>query len=336
MQKILKNIYENETISANDIAEIFGDMLVGKLSEVQITAVLMSLKYRGESSEIIRGAAKSLLQEAIPFKVPLAFNVVDCCGTGGDGKGLLNISTAVSFVAAACELKVVKHGNRAVSSNSGSADVLEHLGLPPTDDLDLLKRQLTEVGLTFLFAPFFHPALKYVMPVRKELGTRTLFNLLGPIINPARPKIQLMGVYDKALCRPVAETLKYLGTENALVIHGSGLDEIAIHDVTYYSEIKAGEIQDGIFTLESLGAKKFPLAQLQGQDPAHNAQQIKLLFEGKGIAAFEEAVAVNCAALLYSAGKVSAIRDGVQMAKRAMHNDSALNVLTCMQNSHHN
>ncbi|HFB64860.1 MAG TPA: anthranilate phosphoribosyltransferase, partial [Aeromonadales bacterium] len=220
----LKNIYENENVSAKQLSEVFSGMLSGKLSAVQISAVLMALKYRGESAEMIMGAASSLLKAAIPFEVASDLNVVDCCGTGGDGKGLLNISTTVSFVAAACGLKVVKHGNRAVSSNSGSADVLEHLGIAPMDNVDILKQQLTGIGLTFLFAPYFHPALKQVMPVRKELATRTLFNVLGPIINPARPRIQLMGVYDKTLCRPVAETLQYLGCEHALVVHGSGLD----------------------------------------------------------------------------------------------------------------
>ncbi len=333
IQNSLKNIYENELVSSHELSEVFNAMLLGELSAVQISAVLMALKCRGESAEMIKGAATSLLKAAIPFEVPAALNVVDCCGTGGDGKGLLNISTAVSFVAAACGLNVVKHGNRAVSSNSGSADVLEHLGIAPIDDIAILKEQLTRIGLTFLFAPYFHPALKQVMPVRKELATRTLFNLLGPVINPARPKIQLMGVYDKSLCRPVAETLLYLGSENALIIHGSGLDEIAIHDVTHYSEIKDGEIHDGVFTLESLGVKYFPLTDLAGKDPAYNAQQIKWLFQGEGNAAFEEAVAVNCGALLYCAGKVSTIGAGVQQAKQAMHDDSAFKVLQLMQNS---
>ena len=329
----LKNIYENENVSAKQLSEVFSGMLSGKLSAVQISAVLMALKCRGESAEMIKGAASSLLKAAIPFEVASDLNVVDCCGTGGDGKGLLNISTTVSFVAAACGLKVVKHGNRAVSSNSGSADVLEHLGIAPMDNVDILKQQLTGIGLTFLFAPYFHPALKQVMPVRKELATRTLFNVLGPIINPARPRIQLMGVYDKTLCRPVAETLKYLGCEHALVVHGSGLDEIAIHDVTYFSEIKSGEIHDGVFTLESMGVKYFPLTELQGRDPAFNAEQITLLLKGQGSAAFEEAVAVNCGALLYCAGKVSTISEGVQRAKKAIHDNSALEILQSMQHT---
>jgi len=315
---LLQKVFQLMPLTKPEIEVLFKQMLSGQMDDVVIAAVLISLKHQPIKSSYLQGAALALLDEAVLFNLPHIENCVDCCGTGGDGQGLLNISTAVSFIAAACGLKVVKHGNRAVSSKSGSADVLKFLGIPLIDDNALLIKQLDSIGLTFLFAPYFHPSLKHIMPVRKKLATRTLFNILGPIVNPAMPKFQLMGVYDKTLCKPVAEALLALGRSHALVVYGSGLDEIAIHGPTHYAEVKSGQITEGVFELEQLGAKSFPLDQLKGKDPQYNAIEIKALLKGKGNPAFVEAVAVNCGALLYCADKVSTVKEGIQIARETI------------------
>lgn len=315
MNQLIQKLYQLVPLTENEIEHLFDQMLLGDMDDVTMSAILMSLKHQKIQASHIKGAAKALLHAAQKIDIPDNEYCVDCCGTGGDGKGLLNISTTVSFIAAACGLKVIKHGNRAVSSQSGSADVLEELGIPLIESEQFLKQQLQQTGLTFLFAPFFHPALKHVMPVRKMLATRTIFNVLGPIINPAEPGFQLMGVYHPDLCRPVAETLQSLGRKHALVVHGSGLDEIAIHGSTQFAEVKSGEITEGVLELDQLGIKPFSLQSIQGKDPAYNARKIKNLLSGKGDQAFVEAVAINCGALLYCADRVSDIESGYLQAK---------------------
>ncbi len=328
-KKLLANLYDGVDLQSSQIQQIFNQILTNNLSEIEIAAVLIALKARAHNAEVFEGAAKAMLQVANPFEHNYDV-VADCCGTGGDGHGLLNISTAVSFVVAACGVKVAKHGNRAVSSNSGSADVLEHLGIELISDNKLLSKQLETTGLTFLFAPFFHPAIKTVMPVRNALATRTIFNILGPLVNPARPNVQLMGVFSKDLCRPVAETLAKLGVENALVVHGSGLDEIAVHDSTQLAHLDNGRLTEYQLTPEEMGVSRHALESLKGGDAENNAIQIRLLFDGKGGAALIDAVAVNAAAVLMLAGKVKDICSGVEMAKQVITNGSAKKVLQAL------
>jgi len=324
--KILAQLYDGEPLDSAQIQLVFNAILSDQLSQVEIAAVLIALKARPHNAGVFQGAARAMLDASIPF--PHQQDVIaDCCGTGGDGQGLLNISTAVSFVVAACGVAVAKHGNRAVSSISGSADVLEHLGVKLIADVKTLQLQLQQAKLTFLFAPFFHPSVKTVMPVRNTLATRTIFNILGPLVNPARPNVQLMGVFSANLCLPVAETLAMFGVENAMVVHGSGLDEIAVHDDTQVAYLKQGKVTEITLSPEEMGVKTHPLYDLKGGDASENAAEIIALFNGNGRAAFVDAVAVNAAAVLMLAGKVEDIAAGVLIVKAALTNGAAKKVL---------
>ncbi len=328
-KKLLARLYDGDPLDSVQIQQIFSAILSEQLNQVEIAAVLIALKARPHNAEVFQGAAKAMLDAAIPF--PHQQQVIaDCCGTGGDGQGLLNISTAVSFVVAACGVAVAKHGNRAVSSVSGSADVLEHLGVKLIADVGILQHQLEKAGVTFLFAPFFHPSVKTVMPVRNVLATRTIFNILGPLVNPARPTVQLMGVFAENLCLPVAETLARFGVKNAMVVYGSGLDEIAVHDQTKVAYLKNGEISEIILSPEEMGIKTHSLNALKGGDAGENAAEIKALFNGKGRAAFVDAVAVNAAAVLMLAGKAEDVKAGVSMAKMALTSGAANKVLEAL------
>ncbi|RLA02859.1 MAG: anthranilate phosphoribosyltransferase [Gammaproteobacteria bacterium] len=326
MQALLGQLYDGEPLQSLEIQKVFNALLAGELSEIEITAVLIALKARPHNADVFQGAAGAMLQAANPFEHDMDL-VVDCCGTGGAGKGLLNISTAVSFVVAGCGVAVAKHGNRAVSSMSGSADALEHLGVKLTEDTAVLKRQLQECGLTFLFAPYFHPSIKNVMPVRNALATRTVFNILGPLVNPARPNIQLMGVFAKDLCLPVAETLAKFGVSKAMVVNGSGLDEIAVHSNTHVARLENGKITEFTLTPEQMGIEQYPIEALRGGDPEGNSNEIKALFDGQGKAAFRDAVAVNAAAVLILAGKAADFPEGVAMAKESLASGKAKKVL---------
>lgn len=337
MKKLLGKLYDGEALDSEHIQQVFAAILDGELSQIETAAVLIALKARPHDAAIFQGAAKAMLQVARPFQHQQTM-LADCCGTGGDKQGLLNISTAVSFVVAACGVSVAKHGNRAVSSLSGSADVLEQLGVSLQVDMKTSEQQLQQCGLTFLFAPYFHPAIKRVMPVRKLLATRTVFNILGPLVNPARPSIQLVGVFAEDLCLPVAKTLAQLGVKNAMVVHGSGLDEIAVHDVSHVTLLKNGQLSQLQFTPETMGIERHDLEALKGGDAKANAEAITLLFDGKGSAAFIDAVAVNAAAVLMLAGKVENIAAGVLVAKQAILNGGAKQLLAkllAIQGMHH-
>jgi anthranilate phosphoribosyltransferase len=236
-------------------------------------------------------------------------------GTGGDGAGSINISTAVAFVAAEAGLPVAKHGNRAISSRAGSADVLERLGVRLDMSPLAARRCLDQLAVTFLFAPHYHQGVRHVMPVRKRLATRTVFNILGPLINPAAPPIMLVGVYDPCLCPMIAETLSLLGCERALVVHGLGLDEIALHGETQAALLHQGRVTPRRFTPADFGVSELPLSALRGGDASANAEAVKLVLSGQGTEAHAAAVAVNTAALLHLAGMAPTLADGYARAR---------------------
>ncbi len=323
---MIKKLFNGATLTQLETTDLFNQMLDNKFDPILISALLMAFKFHHETSSEISGAADSLLSFSKPFKIEKKL-FADCCGTGGDGKGLLNISTAVAFVASACGLPIVKHGNRSVSSLSGSADVLEHIGVKLITDTHVLKEQFNQFGLTFVFAPFFHPALKHIMPIRTTLATRTLFNLLGPLVNPARPPVQLMGVYHQNLCQPVAEALVRLGVGNGMVVHGSGLDEIAVHDVTKLVLIKNGNLSTETVNVSDFGVQSHSLDQLVGAKPEHNAKQLMALLKGEGKQAYVDAVAVNTSALLFCAGLSKDFKQGVEKAKQVIAEGGAFKVL---------
>ncbi len=326
MNNLIQKLFNGHSLSGDETFSLFDAMLKGELEPVIISAILIAFKSHGETASEISGAARALLSHSRDFS-PSLIQYADCCGTGGDGKGLVNISTAVSFVAPACGLPIVKHGNRSVSSLSGSADVLECLGINLETDLNVLHQQLSNQGLTFIFAPFFHPALKQIMPIRTALATRTLFNILGPLVNPARPTVQLMGVYSEGLCQPIAETLSQLGLKKGMVVHGSGLDEIAIHDKTQAVLIKDNKLTSLILTPTSMGVKQHPLASLIGGSPQENSVRLKAVLNGQGEEAYVDAVAVNTAALLWTADLCEDIQQGVHMAKEVISSGAPAKIL---------
>ncbi|MCC5855398.1 MAG: anthranilate phosphoribosyltransferase [Idiomarina sp.] len=317
-------------LSQDETAKLFNHLIAGQLTDAQIAGLLIAMKIRGELPVEIAGAASALRAAAKPFPRPTGL-LADTCGTGGDGSNTINISTAAALVAASMQMPVAKHGNRSVSSRSGSADVLEVLGVPlegaPEDNRALLDR----FGFCFLFAPHYHPGVRYAMPARQELKTRTLFNLLGPLINPARPDIQLLGVYDPVLCRPVAETLHLLGCERAMVVHGSGLDELALHDVTQVTEIRDGEVHSYELTPESFGLPRTDLEALRGGDAERNARLLKAVFGGKGDIAHRHAIAMNVAAILYMANRGATLRECTEQVLEHLTTDKALQHLESMQ-----
>ena len=238
---IKKKLFELKDLEIDEALFLFEEIMEGKLNEIDLSAILISLKIKGETKEEIFGAVKIMRSKSL--QLAYCENTVDTCGTGGDMLDTLNISTAASLVAASCGVKIAKHGNKSVSSKSGSADMLEHIGYKITDQIEELETQLNENNFCFMFAQYHHTAMKYVINVRRSLGTRTIFNLLGPLLNPANAKNQLLGVYDKKWLNTHCETLKDLGSQNVLVVHGcDGLDEITLTDNTFICELKNNSI----------------------------------------------------------------------------------------------
>ena len=258
--------------------------------------------------------------------------VIDTCGTGGDGRGTFNISTAAALVAAAAGAAVAKHGNRSVSSRSGSADVLAALGVRIEADAETAGRALDEVGIAFLFSPILHPAMREVMPVRRELGLRTVFNVLGPLTNPAGARRQLMGVYAASLVEPIAHVLRDLGAEHALVVHGDdGLDEITTTGPTHYCEVRAGEVRSGILDPEQLGIARARLSDLEGGGPEDNAERMRRIFAHPA-GALADVTALNAGAALYVGGFAGSIADGLALARAALASGAAAAKLAQLRN----
>ena len=288
--------------------------------------MLIALRMKGETAAELTGAARALLAAAEPFERP-DYLFADCCGTGGDGSGLINISTATAFVAAAMDLPIAKHGNRSVSSRCGSADVLEALGARIDVPSAKARILLDEIGFCFLFAPAYHPGMKHAALVRRQLSVRTVMNLLGPCINPARPTVQLLGVADPKMLRRIAETLDALGVEEALVVHGSGLDEVALHGETRAVRLSNGEMTEFEITPEDAGLQRAPLNVVTGGDPAENAARLRALLSGHGSQAENDIVILNSAALIHTAGKAATLEEAADEAREALLSGNAGRVL---------
>ncbi len=293
--------------------ELFSRIGRGDLIEVEISAVLVALKAKGETPDEIAGAVEALRLSARPFDVgDLA--VADTCGTGGDGARTVNISTASALLAAEAGVAVAKHGNRSISSSCGSADVLERCGVAIDVEPEQAYRSLEELGICFLFAPDYHPGMRHAMPVRRALGVRTIFNLLGPLANPAQPRWQLVGVYDPDLCLPLAQTLGLLGCEAALVVHGSGIDEIALHDRSVAVMWRDGGVEELIIEPDRLGLTRCALDELRGGNAEENARWLTTVLAGGGSRAHQESVALNTGALLWICGRAKDLLQGVEQA----------------------
>ena len=295
--QLLEQLYSGHSLSTSESTALFNAVIQGELSNEQIAAMLIALKVRGANTEEITGAVAASLQNAKAFPHP-NYAFADIVGTGGDGQNTINISTASAIVAASMGAKVAKHGNRSVSSKSGASDVLTALGVNVNVTPEQARQALDEIGVCFLFAQQYHSGFRHVAPVRAALKTRTIFNILGPLINPARPTYHLLGVYAPELVKTYAETAVALGHQHSFVVHGSGLDEVALHGETQVAEIKNGKIEYFTLTPEDFGLKAQSLETLRGGEPQENAQYLTALLQGKGKAEHANAVAANTALLL--------------------------------------
>ena len=327
-------LYAGQSLGQADAERLFGQLVEGRLSEPAIAAMLVALRLKGETADEMIGGARALRAADEDFPRP-DYLFADSCGTGGDGSGSINVSTAVAFVAAAAGLPVAKHGNRSVTSRCGSADVLEQLGARLDVPAELSRRALDEVGVCFLFAPRYHPGLRHAGPVRRALKIRTIMNMLGPCVNPAEPPVQLLGVADPALLDPVARTLQALGVEKALVVHGSGLDEVALHGETQAIRLEDGGLESLTITPEDAGLARAPVQTLKGGGPEENAERLKALLMGYGLTAEADMVALNAGALLMTAGLASDLRQGAEQAHQVIASGAAYDKLTAFVEATH-
>jgi anthranilate phosphoribosyltransferase len=323
----LPKLLSGEDLPIEDAEHLFERLVLGRLEPAEIAGMLIALRMKGETADEMIGAAHALSAAAQPFERP-PYLFADCCGTGGDGSGLINVSTAAAFVAAACGLPVAKHGNRSVSSRCGSADVLEALGANIDTPADIARAMLDEIGFCFLFAPAYHPGMKHAALVRRQLSVRTVMNLLGPCINPARPPVQLLGVADPRMLRRIAQVLDAVGVRQALVVHGSGLDEVALHGETRAIRLSDGDMTEVEMAPEDAGLTRAPLNVVTGGDATENAARLRALLSGMGNPAEADIVALNAGALLMTAGLSADLRMGVALARDALSSGKAGRLLS--------
>ncbi|MCF7499470.1 anthranilate phosphoribosyltransferase [Pseudoalteromonas sp. L1] len=328
-QTQLNQLLAKQDLSFSQATALFDAIMNGQLNDIELTAALIALKLKGETSDEIAGAAASMRANAVPFQTSKTL-LADSCGTGGDGSNTINISTTAAIVAAAAGINMVKHGNRSVSSNSGSADLLKALGI----NIDMSPEQaahcLDNTGFTFLFAPHYHSGVRHAMGVRTALKSRTIFNILGPLANPAAPKVQLLGVYDPSLCLPMAETLKTLGTKRAMVVHGAGTDEIALHGTTKVVELNNGELSEYTLTASDFGLANYSLEQLAGQGPEYNAKASLAILQGQGEMAHNAAIIANVAALLYLTDKAGDLKAAADQVSELLASGKAMDTLNAI------
>ncbi|MCK3658990.1 anthranilate phosphoribosyltransferase [Pasteurellaceae bacterium Pebbles2] len=309
---LLAQLFDKQTLNQTQAEQLFNAVMQGELSGEQLAGALIALKMRGETPEEICGAVNAIVANAQSFPTP-DYPFADIVGTGGDGANTINISTASAIVAASLGVKIAKHGNRSVSSKTGASDVLSALGVRIDMTAEQARTALDESNLCFLWAQQYHPGFKHAAPVRQALKTRTIFNILGPLCNPARPTHQLLGVYSPDLVRPYAETVVKLGGKNSIVVHGSGLDEVAIHGKTEVAEIRNGNIEYYSVSPYDFGFEPQPLESLKGGEPQENAQMLTALLQGKGKAEHAQAVAMNMAMLLKLFGKADLKQNAQQV-----------------------
>jgi len=306
-----------KNLSRNEMKDTFGEIMTGKTDSAQIAAFITALRMKGESIEEITGGAEVMRKFATKVKTKQK-KVLDTCGTGGDKSGTFNISTIAAFVACGAGLTVAKHGNRSVSSRCGSADLLKELGINIEADLSTVEKCLDEIGLGFLFAPLLHSAMKYAAPVRRQLGIRTVFNVLGPLTNPAGATNQLLGVYDKNLIGPLANVLKNLGSVHALVVHGAdGLDEVTTTGDTFIAELKAKNVKTYKVNPKDFGISKAKKEDLNGGDAKFNSKIAMDIFSGKP-GPPTDIVLLNAGCAIYAGDKAATIKKGVELARSSI------------------
>lgn len=328
LKPTLARLAGGETLSEAEAEAAFGVVMSGEATQAQIAGLLMAMRVRRETVAELTGAVRAML--SLMHRVEVPAGAIDVCGTGGDGAGTLNVSTAVTFVLTGCGVPVAKHGNRALSSRTGGADVLTALGVNVDVALDRLPAVLAAAGCMFMFAPRHHAALRHAAGPRVELGTRTIFNLLGPLANPAGVRRQLTGVFDPAWARPMAEALAALGTERAWVVHGQGLDELSVAGENTVVSLDAGTIEAFTVTAEQAGLQHAPVSAIAGGDAATNAAALLALLHGKQ-GAYRETVLLNAAAGLVVAGVVTDLREGAMQAARSLDGGAALAALDALR-----
>ena len=321
---LLSRLADGATLVGEDADAFFSACLRGEPTPAQIAAAVTAMRLRGETVGEITACARALRRAAM--HLDHEHDVVDVCGTGGDGAHTLNISTAAAFVAAGGGLKVAKHGNRAASSRSGSSDVLEALGVNLTPTPDQQRRALDVAGICILYAPAHHGALRHVSAIRQELGFRTVFNLLGPLSNPAGARRQLLGVYDGRWVDPLARVLGALGATKAWVVHGEGLDEITTTGTTHVAEWRDGGVRLFNITPEAVGLPRAALADLRGGAPEENAAALRALLDGAA-GPYRDVVLMNAAAAFLVADRVETLREGVEIAAHAIDSGAAAGAL---------
>jgi len=322
IREAIEELVAGRSLSMDQASAVMDEIMEGQATQAQLAAFLTALRLKGETPEEIAGMATVMREKALRVEVEGA--VVDTCGTGGDGSGTFNISTAAAFVAAGAGLKVAKHGNRAASGTCGSADVLEALGVKIELGPEAVKQCIDEVGIGFMYAPTFHPAMKYAAPVRRELGIRTVFNILGPLTNPAVARRQLLGVADPSLGEKMARVLQLMGSEHSLVVHGhDGLDELTLGDETSVWELRDGGITSYTVNPGDLGLPRVPLQALQGGTPQENAFLLRrILAAEKGPHRY--IVLLNSAAVLVVGGKAKDLKEGLDLAREVIDGSDAL------------
>ncbi|MGL5414962.1 MAG: anthranilate phosphoribosyltransferase [Clostridium sp.] len=319
----IKKLTNKEDLRKEEIEKILEEIIDGKCTKTQIGGFLIGLKMKGETVEEILGVVQALRKRMIKINVEDEF-LIDTCGTGGDGLNTFNISTAASILSASAGVKIAKHGNRSVSSKCGSADVLEKLNIRVDLSKERSEKIIKENGMSFLFAPYYHGAMKSVADERRELKTRTIFNLIGPLVNPANLSGQLLGIYDKGLMRTACQVLKSLGLKRAMVVHSEdGLDEISISDETNICELKDGEILEYKIKPEDFNIERASLENLKGDDAEFNANLILEILEGKK-GPKRDVVILNSAASIYIGNKASSLEEGVQIAREMLDSKKAL------------
>ncbi len=328
LKPVLARLARGETMSEAEAEEAFGIIMSGEATPAQIAGLLMAMRVRGETVAELVGAVRAM--RARMARVAAPPGAIDVCGTGGDNAGTLNVSTAVTFVLAGAGVPVAKHGNRALSSRTGGADVLTALGVEVDVPLARLPAVLLAARCVFLFAPRHHAALRHAAGPRAELGTRTIFNLLGPLANPAAVKRQLIGVFDPAWAQPMAETLAALGTERAWIVHGEGLDELTVAGENRVVELNEGRVRTFTLLPEEAGLPRAPVAAIHGGDAEANAAALRALLGGTA-GPYRDTVLLNAAAALVIAGRVDNLREGVSLAARVIESGAAQAALDALR-----
>ena len=323
IQQTLQQLLERRDLTREDAREVMDGVMRGEATPAQIGGFLIALRLKGETADEIAGFAEAMRAHVVPVR-PERADLVDTAGTGGDGAHTLNISTAAALVAAAAGAAVAKHGNRAVSSSSGSADVLEALGFELEQRPERIARSIDELGFGFMFAPTHHPAMRHAAPVRRELATRTVFNVLGPLTNPAGARAQVVGVYAPELVRTLAEVLGRLGARRAFVVHGAhGIDELSPAGPNLVGEVVDGEVRERMIDPAELGVARCDPQELVGGSPAENATRIRAIFEGTENAGAKDAILLNAAGAIAAGGHAADLREGLGYAREALESGAA-------------